>query len=177
MNVARFEDSFRRGADRRLAPVAHLIDDGSDLVREKLDEASDLIRGAAAQLLEDSQALIQAKLGEATELAQQARKQAKAASKEALKAASAGAEHSYEDIRRLSSGRPLVVAGVALGLGLALGLDLRARRPAQAVQNAQPKPQPAAERTARPNSASVPSRPKAPRSRRNGKAEPAVPTH
>jgi hypothetical protein len=118
-----------RGDVRRLqGSMADLIDDGSHIVRAKLDEAADVIQGSMSQLLEDGEELMRAKLDEAVVLLEQTRRQAETGAKEALEAASVQAQKSYGGLQKLAFRRPLATAAAALGVGLAMGLILRGRR-------------------------------------------------
>ncbi|HUO22290.1 MAG TPA: hypothetical protein VMU59_07215 [Caulobacteraceae bacterium] len=136
MNLVRFEKTARRELDRAPARVTDLVDESSDYLRHKLDEAVDLIRGAAAQLAEEGESLIKANAHRAAVLAEQGRQQAKVVGDRARKAAAEKAEESYADLTALAGRSPLSVVAVAAGIGLTigvamtLGMILRARREA-----------------------------------------------
>ena len=136
MNIARIEKAARHEADRLPARVTDLVDESSDYLRHKLDEAVDLIYGAAAQLAEEGESLIKLSRERALEIAKEGRKQAKVVGQKARKAASEAADESYAELTALARRSPLSVVAVAAGIGLTLGVAmtlgaiLRARREA-----------------------------------------------
>ncbi len=163
MNFARIEKTARRQADRLPARVSDLVDEGADRLRRTLDEAVDLIQGAAAQLAEEGESLIKTQVKRAAVLADEGAKQAKDASRRAAKAASHVAEESYADLTVLAGRNPLVVIAVAagvgltLGVGLTVGMMLRARRKADSeALDAIAPPAPAAKSAATPRARKAP---------------------
>lgn len=153
MPVVQFEDAVRRNASRLQASAAHLIDDGQEIVRAKLFEASEILHDSFAHLMDDSQEMIRAKLLEAVDLLQGVRRQAAEAAHDTLDQATVQAKDSYDELRSFSRSRPLATAAIAAGVGVALGLALTVRRgakPTAAPAKPAPKALAAPKASARP---------------------------